>query len=55
MTSIELRVVARPRDRSDVNDPLDAVRLEQTDEVFYRPSRVTDREHDKRSHVSSLS
>jgi hypothetical protein len=55
LVSIELRVVSRPRDRAHVNDPLDAVRLEQTDEVPYRSSRVTDRENDKRSHVSSQS
>jgi hypothetical protein len=34
---------------------LDGVRLQQMDEVGDRPSRVTDCEHDKRSHVSSLS
>ena len=55
MASIELRVVSRPRDRAHVNDPLDTVRLDQTDEVRYRSSRVTDRENDKRSHVSSQS
>ena len=55
LASIELRIVSRPRDRAHVNDPLDAVRLEKTDEVLYRPCRVTDREDDERSHVSSQS
>jgi hypothetical protein len=55
MASIELRIVSRPRDRAHINDPLDAVRLEQADEVFYRPCRVTDREDDERCHVSSRS
>ena len=53
LVSIELRAVLRPRDRAHVNDPLDGVRLQQTDEVRNRPSRVTDRENDQRSHVSS--
>ena len=55
LASIELRVVSRSRDRAHVDDPLDGVRLQQTDEVGYRPSRVTDRENDQRSHVSSQS
>jgi len=55
LVSIELRVVSRPRDRAYINDPLDGVRLQQSDEFRYRPSRVTDRENDKRSHVSSQS
>ena len=55
LVSIELRIVSRPRDRAHVDDPLDAVRLQQTDEVLYRPCRVTDREDDKRCHVSSRS
>ena len=55
MASIELRGVSRPRDRAYINDPLDGVRLQQSDEFRYRPSRVTDRENDKRSHVSSQS
>jgi hypothetical protein len=27
MASIELRIVSRPRDRADIKDPLDAMRL----------------------------
>lgn len=55
MASIELRIVSRSRDRADIKDPLDAVRLETPDEGSYRPCRVTDREDDERCHVSSPS
>ena len=48
MVSIELRAVSRPWDRAHVNHPLDVVRLQQTDEVLYRPRRMTDREDDER-------
>jgi hypothetical protein len=51
--SIELRIVARPRNRAHVNDSLDAMRLEKIDEVLYRARRVTDREDDDPCHVSS--
>ena len=54
-TSIELRIVQGPRDPAHVNDPLDPVRLQQTEEGLYRPCRVPDREDDKRSHIISLS
>jgi hypothetical protein len=53
IVTIELRVVSRPRDRPNVNDPLDAMRLEKADEVLDRPGRVTDREDDRRPHVTS--
>ena len=55
MASIELRVVSRPWDRAHIKDSLDAMRLQNTDEVFYRPCRVTDREDDEGCHVSSQS
>jgi hypothetical protein len=34
LVSIELRIVARPRDRADVNDPSDAMCPEKSDEVL---------------------
>ena len=37
-----------------LEEPLDAMRLQQPDEVFERPGRVTDREDD-RCHISSQS
>jgi hypothetical protein len=48
LVSIELRAVSRPWDRAHVNHPLDVVRLQQTNEVLYRPRRMTDREDDER-------
>ena len=55
LTPIELRIVSRPRDRAHINHPLDAVRLQKTDEALCRPCRVTDREDDEGCHVSSQS
>jgi hypothetical protein len=51
--SIELRIVARSRDRAHVNDSADAVRSQQIDEVFERSCRVTNREDDDSCHVTS--
>src|SRR4029078_1400953 len=46
LVSIELLNLARPRDRPHINDPADAMSFQESDEVLYRPCRVTDREHD---------
>jgi hypothetical protein len=46
LVSIELRIVPRPRDRTDVDNSLDAVRFQKTDEGLYRTCGVTDREDD---------
>jgi hypothetical protein len=51
--SIELRIVSRPRNRADVDHALDAVCLQQPDEVLYRACRVADCEDDMRFHVTS--
>jgi hypothetical protein len=53
LVSIELRILPRPRNRAHIDDSLDVVRLEKTDELLYCPCRVTDREDDKRCHFSS--
>jgi hypothetical protein len=53
LVPIELRIVSRARDRAHVDYSLDAVLLQQSNEVLDWPGRGTDREDDERCHVSS--
>jgi hypothetical protein len=42
---IELRITPRTRDRSDINNALHAVRVEQSEELIERPGGVADRQN----------
>ena len=53
LVAIELRIVPGPRNRSHIDDPLHAVRLEESHECLDRPRRVPDREHHRLCAVTS--
>jgi hypothetical protein len=55
LVATELGIVPRARDCADIDQPLDAVRVEKTDELLDRPCRVPDCEDSERRHANTRS